>query len=120
MKKFFTGIGKAILYVLGCPFLLVGIALAAVVSLFIFLFQFGKFIYLFFTGRSLFKDFEEDKKAQEILAQNCVDNSIENSALNLYPSDSPVYGSDYSSPVFDDKKEETPSETAEVKEEDHD
>lgn len=97
MKSFFKGLAKGILYIIGFPFIIAGLCVAAVVSLLVFLFQFGKLIYLFFTGRTLFSDLEEDIEVKEILARNNPEPQT-SSALNMYPSDSPVYGS-YASPV---------------------
>ena len=109
MANFFKGFGKGLLYVLLFPFILVGIVLYAVFGLFVFVFQFFKLIYLFFTGRTLFSDFEEDIAAKAILEkeQNPTVESEEpkNDQLSLYPSDSPMYTSNYSSP-FETKKED--------------
>ena len=109
MANFFKGFGKGLLYVLLFPFILVGIVLYAVFGLFVFVFQFFKLIYLFFTGRTLFSDFEEDIAAKAILEkeQNPTVELEEpkNDQLSLYPSDSPMYTSNYSSP-FETKKED--------------
>ena len=110
MANFFKGFGKGLLYVLLFPFIIVGIVLYAVFGLFVFVFQFFKLIYLFFTGRTLFSDLEEDIAAKAILekAQNPnpepAKEEVGNDQLSLYPSDSPMYTSNYSSP-FDTKKE---------------
>ena len=113
MANFFKGFGKGLLYVLLFPFILVGIVLYAVFGLFVFVFQFFKLIYLFFTGRTLFSDFEEDIAAKAILEkeQNPTVESEEpkNDQLSLYPSDSPMYTSNYSSP-FETKKEDVNAE----------
>ena len=113
MANFFKGFGKGLLYVLLFPFILVGIVLYAVFGLFVFVFQFFKLIYLFFTGRTLFSDFEEDIAAKAILEkeQNPTVESEEpkNDQLSLYPSDSPMYTSNYSSP-FETKKEDANAE----------
>lgn len=113
MANFFKGFGKGLLYVLLFPFILVGIVLYAVFGLFVFVFQFFKLIYLFFTGRTLFSDFEEDIAAKAILEkeQNPTVESDEskNDQLSLYPSDSPMYTSNYSSP-FETKKEDVTAE----------
>ncbi len=68
MGNFFKSFGKGILYLLVLPFMLVILAIYAVVGLFVFIFMGIKSIILFFTGRSLYDDFPEDKKAKEILA----------------------------------------------------
>ena len=67
MVNFFKSFGRGILYVLVLPLLLVVLAVYAVVSLFIFLYMCIKGLVLFFTGRSLFDDLPEDKKAKELL-----------------------------------------------------
>lgn len=68
MANFFKSFGKGILYLLVLPFLLVILAVYGVVGLFVFLFMAIKGLILFFTGRSLFDDLPEDKKAKEIIA----------------------------------------------------
>ena len=107
MASFFKNFGKGLLYVVLFPFIIVGIVLYAVFGLFVFVFQFFKLIYLFFTGRTLFSDFEEDIAAKAILAkaENPVpEEQPKNDQLSLYPSDSPMYTSDYKSP-FGSQKE---------------
>lgn len=68
MGNFFKNFGKGILYLLVLPFTLVILSIYAVVGLFAFLFMGIKSIVLFFTGRSLYDDLPEDKKAKEIIA----------------------------------------------------
>lgn len=68
MGNFFKSFGKGVLYLLVLPFLLVILAIYAVVGLFVFIFEGIKAIFLFFSGRSLFDDLPEDKKAKEIIA----------------------------------------------------
>ena len=106
MASFFKNFGKGILYVFLFPLILVGIVLYAVFGIFVFIFQLFKLIYLFFTGRTLFTDLEEDISAKAILEKMQNPNKEEgrNSQLSLYPSDSPIYTSNYASP-FDSKKE---------------
>ena len=106
MASFFKNFGKGILYVFLFPLILVGIVLYAVFGIFVFIFQLFKLIYLFFTGRTLFTDLEEDISAKAILEkmQNPNKEEAKNSQLSLYPSDSPIYTSNYASP-FDSKKE---------------
>ena len=112
MASFFKNFGRGILYVLSFPFIILGIALYAVFGLFVFIFQFGKLIFLFFTGRTLFSDLEEDIKAKAILQNVNVTPEEEakpSTSLSLYPSDSPVYTTGgYKSPVFEEKKEVQP------------
>lgn len=115
MTKFFKGIGKGILYIIGFPFLIVGLAIACVISLFIFFFQFFKLIVLFFTGRTLFSDLDEDIKAKAILDKNNNNTPQQTSGLDLYPSTAPIYSSGYSSPMEETKSnnEEAIKETNE-------
>lgn len=68
MASFFKSFGKGILYLLVLPFLVVILAVYGVVGLLVFVFMAFKGLILFFTGRSLFDDLPEDKKAKEILA----------------------------------------------------
>ena len=72
MLNFFKSFGKGILYVLVLPVLLVILALYAVFALFGFLYLTIKGIVLFFTGRSLFDDLPEDKKAKAIIKANTI------------------------------------------------
>ena len=118
MANFFKSFGKGLLYVILFPFIIVGIVLYAVFGLFVFVFQFFKLIYLFFTGRTLFSDFEEDIAAKAILekANNPVKEEVKNDQLSLYPSDSPMYASDYRSPY--DSQEEPEEEIEKEYEED--
>ena len=110
MTSFFKNFGKGLLYVVSFPFILVAIALAAVAGLFVFLFQSGKIIYLFFTGRTLNSDLEEDIAAKAKLHANDIQPEEINknpTDLSLYPSDTSVYQTnDYVSPTFGEKEEE--------------
>ena len=72
MASFFKSFGKGILYVLVLPFLLVVLAVYGVLALIVFLFMFFKGVILFFTGRSLFNELPEDKKAAQIIKANTV------------------------------------------------
>ena len=119
MANFFKSFGKGLLYVILFPFIIVGIVLYAVFGLFVFVFQFFKLIYLFFTGRTLFSDFEEDIAAKAILekANNPAKEEVKNDQLSLYPSDSPMYTSDYRSPY--DSQEEPEEEIEKEYEEDN-
>lgn len=67
MINFLKNFGKGILYVLVLPFLLIGLALYAVVALFVFIFLAIKGLVLFFSGRSLYEDLPEDKEAKRRL-----------------------------------------------------
>ena len=120
MANFFKNFGKGILYVFLFPFILVGIALYAVFGLFVFLFQFIKLIFLFFTGRTLNSDLEEDIAAKAILEkeqQPAQPEEEKKDQLSLYPSDSPMYTSNYSSP-FEKEEEKEYEEGAEDQEHD--
>ena len=115
MANFFKSFGKGILYVLFFPFIIVGIVLYAVFGLFVFIFQFFKLIYLFFTGRTLYSDLEEDIAAKAILEKannpEPVKEEVKNNdQLSLYPSDSPMCTSEYKSPF---EPQEEPKEEVE-------
>ena len=114
MTGFFKGLLKGLLYVLFLPFGLLGILIYAVFGLFVFIFQFGKLIYLFFTGRNLQSDLPEDIEVKKILEKNAPKEEEKKEedkdlSMSLYPSDSIVYGSGYSSPTLENKEEETPN-----------
>ena len=82
MVSFFKSLGRGILYVIGLPFIIAYVAIYAVIAFFIIAFMFFKATILFFRGKSLFDDLEEDKKAKAIL---------ENVALKNQPI-TPAYG----------------------------
>ena len=63
----FKNIGKGIGYFFLFPGLLIAIAIYAVFGLIVFIYQFFKLIFLFFTGRTLFSDLPEDIKVKAIL-----------------------------------------------------
>ena len=67
MVSFFKNFGKGVLYVLVLPALLAGLAIYAVVALFVFIYLAIKGLILFFTGRSLYEDLPEDIEAKRIL-----------------------------------------------------
>ncbi len=122
MSGFLKGLVKGILYFLFFPFGLLAIALYAVVGVFVFIFQFFKLIFLFFTGRNLQSDLPEDIALKKILEKESpLEKEEEQSPLSLYPSDSIVYGSGYSSPLIkEEEKEDTPNEESEVEKEEED
>ena len=131
MGSIFKNIGKGIGYFFLFPGLIIAIALYAVFGLIVFIFQFFKLIFLFFTGRNLFSDLPEDIELKAIQDKEPAKEEAEeekNDQLSLYPSDSVVYGSGYSSPAFSEKKEEEVVDTeaqvleepAEEEGEDHD
>ena len=109
MAKILKTVGKALLYIVTFPFILIIIALAAALSIFLFFYQFVRLIILFFSGRTLFSDLDEDIKAKEILARQSGEeetNEATNSDLSLYPSDSIVYNNQqYSSPLVEEQKD---------------
>ena len=98
-------IAKGILYFFAFPFGLVAIALYSVFGFFVFVFQFFRLIYLFFTGRSFKSDLPEDIEAKKILEMNKPKEAGVDPSLSLYPSDSIVYGSGYSSPTIESNQE---------------
>ena len=114
MASIFKNIGKGVGYFFAFPFLLVAIAVYAVFGLIVFFVQFVKLIILFFTGRTLFSDLPEDIELRAKMTkdepQEEQKEEEENKQLSLYPSDSVVYGSNYSSPLFSEKKEEPKEE----------
>lgn len=123
MTNIFKSIGKGFLYVLLFPIIIIGVVLYGVFGLIVFLFQFIKSIIYYFKGKSIDKNFKEDLQAEAILKRNRhseeddEDEKKDEKPLSLYPSDSIVYGSGYSSPVLDDEK---PKDGAEIKEDDDD
>ena len=120
MSGIFKNFGRGILYFFLFPVLIVAISIYAVVGIGVFFFQFFKMIILFFSGRSISSDLDEDIKAKAILGEIQLEGKEEekqDSPLSLYPSDSPVYGSGYSSPLFEEKKPEPVVEEDEDKEE---
>ena len=119
MASFFKSLAKGLLYVLMFPFGLLAIALSAVVGIFVFLFQFVRFLILFFTGRKLSSDLPEDIEAKRILEAN-KPKEEEEPQLSLYPSDSIVYGSGYVSPTLENENSQNEQPQEEVKEEEHD
>ena len=112
MGSFFKNIGKGIGYFFLFPGLIIAIALYAVFGLAVFVFQFFKLIFLFFSGRTLFSDLPEDI-ALKAAMQKDPEPVEEEKPLSLYPSDSIVYGSGYSSPAIEENKEENNLEVSE-------
>ena len=66
MVNLLKNVGKGILYILGSPFFVLVMTLAAILGIFIIIITFIKSIILFFTGRSLDDELPEDKRAREI------------------------------------------------------
>ena len=112
----FKNFVKGILYVFLFPLILVGVALYGVFGLFVFLSQFVRMIYLFFTGRNLNSDLDEDLQVKAKLAKPEEEVKENPTDLSLYPSDSPMYTTNYTSPTFE--KEET-GEAKEIEEEEN-
>lgn len=124
MVSFFKNFGKGVLYVLVLPFLLVGMAIYAVVALFVFIFLAIKGLVLFFTGRSLYEDLPEDIEAKKRLApasatneQTQVTNKDISSALNIGEkeetkpiSSDPFYVPEYLKSETDQVEESIPEE----------
>ena len=111
MVSVVKNVAKGLLYVLIFPLGLVAIALYAVFGLFVFVFQCIRLIYLFFTGRSLQSDLPEDIAAKKILEKDKPKEEGVDPSMSLYPSDSIVYGSGYSSPTLEEKHEDVEEET---------
>ena len=99
MIGFLKTIGKGLLYVILFPVILAGIAVYAVFGLFVFIFQFIKSIVLYFSGRSISGDLDEDISAKEKMGE--LKPSEDSKDVSLYPSDSVVYGAGYVSPAID-------------------
>ncbi len=120
MAAFFKGLAKGLLYFLFFPFGLLAIALYAVFGLFVFVFQFIKLIFLFFTGRNLQSDLPEDIEVKKIIESKkpkVEEEEDKELSMSLYPSDSIVYGGGYTSPLVEDKREETVEEKSSEEEE---
>lgn len=115
MTNIFKTIGKGFLYVLLFPVIIIGVTVYGVFGLAVFIFQFFKSIVLYFSGRSLTSDLDEDLAAKAILGKLDPedDEEEEEKPLSLYPSDTVVYGSGYVSPLVEDKK---PEKEIEIKE----
>ena len=119
MIAFLKSILKGILYILFLPVWLIGISIYAVFGIFVFIYQFVRFIYLFFTGRNFKNELKEDIEARKIIDSNKpVENKEEAPALSLYPSDSEMYKTDYVSPDFSSTKNEPEVEVEDEREED--
>ena len=110
MGNFFKNLGKGIGYFFAFPGLIIAIALYAVVGIFVFIFQFFKLIFLFFTGRTLSSDLPEDIELKNLQNKPVEEEKEQDNQLSLYPSDSIVYSSDYSSPAIEEKSEEPTQE----------
>lgn len=70
MKSFFKSIGKGVLNFL-TPFAwIIGISIGGAIGLVIFVILLFYFLFLFFSGRSIFKELPEDIKVKEIKQKN--------------------------------------------------
>lgn len=110
MGGFFKTIAKGIGYFFLFPLLVIAITLYAVFGVFVFIFQFGKLIFLFFSGRNLFSELPEDVQVRTIIEAN---KPSEEEKEEVDPHDtfvSPVYGSGYIYPVEEKHDEEDISE----------
>lgn len=109
MITFFKGLLKGLFYVLFFPIGLLGICLYGVFGIFVFIYRLIKITFLFFTGRNLKTELQEDEEVKKILEANKEEpkkDTVE-PALYLYPSDQEMYNVEgYVSPTFEDKKEE--------------
>ena len=116
---FFKSFGKGLLYIVLFPLILLVIAIWGVYGLVIFVIQLIKTIILFFSGRTLSSDLEEDLKAKAILSGDTgkvEEKEEETERISVYPSDSPYYTTDvYNTPVDESKKEEEKEPEIEVK-----
>lgn len=117
MAGFFKSFGKGLLYIVLFPLIIVLIVVYGVYGLFAFIVQLVNLIILFFSGKSLSSDLEEDIKAKAILNgtddKEDEDDEEEVEKISVYPSDSPVYTANpYSTPV-EEKKEEPQGEIKE-------
>lgn len=70
MAGFFKSFGKGILYCLFLPFVIAILAIYAIFGLLILVVLFLKNIILFFRGKSIFSDLEEDTQAKAIIDAN--------------------------------------------------
>ena len=110
MVSFLKHILKGILYVLFLPLGLIAIALYMVFGVGVFIFRLGKLIYLFFTGRNLKNELDEDIEVKRIIDANKPKEESNEPEMSLYPSDSSLYSTDYVSPTFNNvEKKEEPS-----------
>ena len=81
--------------------------LYGVFGIFVFIYQFFKLIFLFFTGRNLQSDLPEDIEVKKIIEmKNPKTEENKGLSMSVYPSDSIVYGSGYTSPIVEDKKDD--------------
>lgn len=111
MANFFKSFGKGLLYILLFPLIIAGVCIYGVVGIVIYLITFVKLVILFFTGRNLNSDLDEDIKAKAILnpqpkEEEEDEKEKDDLAMSVYPSDSIVYGPGNYASAVNDKKEE--------------
>ena len=115
---FFKSFGKGLLYIVLFPLILIVLAIYGVYGLIVFVIQLIKMIILFFSGRTLTSDLEEDIKAKAILSGDTGDKKTEEKTetISIYPSDNPLYNTTTYRTVLDEevKTEETKEEEIEV------
>ena len=119
MAGFFKSFGKGLLYIVLFPLLIAAIVFYGAYGLIVFIYQFIKMIVLFFSGKTLTSDTEEDLKVKAILGNGTTEEKEEEEEeeiekVSVYPSESPVYTSTPYNTTTDDKKTE---EKVEEKEE---
>ena len=110
---FFKSFGKGLLYIVLFPLILIVLAIYGVYGLIVFIVQLIKMIVLFFSGRTLTSDLEEDIKAKAILSGETEDKKEEETEkVSVYPSDSEMYtyNNNYKSDLLDETKEEEKDE----------
>lgn len=117
MIGFFKSLGKALLYIISFPVIILGIAVFAAYGIIVFLIQFVKLTFLFFTGRSLFEDYDEDVKAKEIINRNVISKEevkVEEvkksepttNPYSIYEGDYQSFSSNFNKPDIDKEPEE--------------
>ena len=113
MANLFKSLAKGVLYFFAFPGIIIAVALYAVFGVLVFIFQFFKLIYLFFTGRTLFSDLPEDIEVKRIMDSKKVEPNEEliKEEEEQDPFLSPIYQNDYSFPFKTADKEEEVSET---------
>ena len=110
MISFLKGVLKGLYYVLFFPLGLLAIAFYAIFGIGVFIYRFGKLIYLFFSGRNLKTELKEDEEVRRIIEANTPkEENKDDQPMSLYPSDSQMYDTEYISPTFEDKKIEEES-----------
>ena len=113
MANLFKSLAKGVLYFFAFPGIIIAVALYAVFGVLVFIFQFFKLIYLFFTGRTLFSDLPEDIEVKRIMDSKKVEPNEEliKEEEEQDPFLSPIYQNDYAFPFKTADKEEKVSET---------